>query len=455
MADSVHYETLTVHEAERLIETLQIFPVQDIGSPSWLRQHDSIERLNIQAHLNAVAVRDDYIAEALISLQKMPVLVHELIAIELWCDKVYPHLVSLDFAAKSTMTPYMVIYHEATLVSLLEAVMYNKECCLDCADTILDLVDYLLRKVLSILRDPRREPEPTMSVDKMLALSGQQQLEQQIAPLPFDIATKCVSILRYMTDNIASMPLSVITRVLNVHDFPSLLASLLVAGPWTREGREGKEKYSEGRWALVPGPERLRLTKTEAQVWLALYNLVMEPECRRKYVFNTTNVGELLKLRSFFNEVLVDQLPILQDLRRVLEQLAMGVPPAPAQGLVLEQLPELRNHMKKGIKWKAVAEQQRISHFSEDAATLLANAKRLADTYNLSTLDALCPDPPSCSQCGGAAAHRCSRCHSEWYCRRQCQVEHWPKHKAACLMMVQSAKEMAAQSTRGAANNCV
>jgi hypothetical protein len=93
----------------------------------------------------------------------MPILVHELIAIELWFEKVYPQLVALDFAAKSTVSPYIVvctnhsqrpahfkIYHEATLVSLLEAVMYNKEACGACGDTIIDLVDYVHRRVATL-----------------------------------------------------------------------------------------------------------------------------------------------------------------------------------------------------------------------------------------------------------------------------------------------------------------
>lgn len=51
---------------------------------------------------------------------QMPVIVHELIAIELWREKVYPPLVALDFAAKSTITPYMVVRTEnQCMLSLL------------------------------------------------------------------------------------------------------------------------------------------------------------------------------------------------------------------------------------------------------------------------------------------------------------------------------------------------
>jgi hypothetical protein len=62
------------------------------------------------------------------------------------------------------------------------------------------------------------------------------------------------------------------------------------------------EKYSENnRWEKVPRHERFQLTKPEAQVWLALYNLLMEPECRRKYEFSSYNKNEILKLRGSLN----------------------------------------------------------------------------------------------------------------------------------------------------------
>ena len=49
---------------------------------------------------------------------------------------------------------------------------------------------------------------------------------------------------------------------------------------------------------------------------------------------------------------------------------------------------------------------------------------------------------PGCVVCGGAVAkHRCSRCHSERYCGRDCQVKHWPVHKSKCQQRVVEEKE--------------
>ena len=43
---------------------------------------------------------------------------------------------------------------------------------------------------------------------------------------------------------------------------------------------------------------------------------------------------------------------------------------------------------------------------------------RWADTYNLGMFEELVSDPPKCAMCGQPATKRCSRCQTEWYCKR-------------------------------------
>ena len=42
-------ESLSVSDAERVIEGLRSFSVSEIGSDAWLEQHEVIERLNLQS----------------------------------------------------------------------------------------------------------------------------------------------------------------------------------------------------------------------------------------------------------------------------------------------------------------------------------------------------------------------------------------------------------------------
>ena len=73
-------------------------------------------------------------------------------------------------------------------------------------------------------------------------------------------------------------------------------------------------KYSDAKWTAVDRSDRLKLTKTEAQVlahcshaplssllfkvWLALYQLLMNPVCQQKYEINHHNKQSLLKVTT-------------------------------------------------------------------------------------------------------------------------------------------------------------
>ena len=53
-----------------------------MGSPAWLEQHDAVEQLNLQAHLNAQAHADEYVKEALLSADRLTLLARELLLAE-------------------------------------------------------------------------------------------------------------------------------------------------------------------------------------------------------------------------------------------------------------------------------------------------------------------------------------------------------------------------------------
>mmetsp|Transcript_25646 Transcript_25646/g.59365 ORF Transcript_25646/g.59365 Transcript_25646/m.59365 type:complete len:125 (-) Transcript_25646:36-410(-) len=83
---------LVAPEAEHLVQALAPLPVGEIPSDKWLTQHGWIERLNMQAHVNASQMCDEFVMEALVLHEKMPTLVHSLLASELWRTNVFPKL---------------------------------------------------------------------------------------------------------------------------------------------------------------------------------------------------------------------------------------------------------------------------------------------------------------------------------------------------------------------------
>jgi len=101
--------------------------------------------------------------------------------------------------------------------------------------------------------------------------------------------------------------------------------------------------------------ELLRVTKLEAQAWLAVYALVMHPETQKRYAFDSFRKSTLLRARRFVNDVLLDQIPMLAELQRFMDQLALVDAPQPTalaerQAFVLQQVPAQRERVLRDVK---------------------------------------------------------------------------------------------------------
>ncbi|XP_062853032.1 zinc finger MYND domain-containing protein 10 [Trichomycterus rosablanca] len=442
-------DSLLIHgEAEGFIQSLEKVALRDVGSPKWFRQHEYTEKLNMQAILHANANQEEFIKDLIVSLAKIPTLVHGMIVVEIWKQKVFPILCKLqDFTPKSTFPLYMVIHHEATIINLLETIMYHKESCEAAEDAVVDLVDYCHRKLTLLAGRCSRGEFPTEDrtlQTELSELNSVQDLQNHSSMLEFDISLKALSVLRYITDHVESLNLSVVTRMLNTHNLPCVLVQLVDHCPWSIRTGGKLKKYEEGKWREVPAEDRLKMTKLDGQVWIALLNLLLKPECQRKYDLNNFNKSQLLKLRGFLTEVVIDQLPNLADLQRFLSHLAVTDTAPPKKYLIIEQLPEIWNDIiaENSGKWKAIAKHQVLKVFNPSECELREQANRLAETYNLDVMESLILDKPKCGACGAVGVKRCSRCQGEWYCNRECQVKHWPKHKITCQMIAEATEKL-------------
>jgi membrane protease subunit (stomatin/prohibitin family) len=63
--------------------------------------------------------------------------------------------------------------------------------------------------------------------------------------------------------------------------------------------------------------------KIEAQIWLTIYNMFLSQDTNRKYEITSFRKANLLRLRKYMTEVLLDQLPMLSGMLRSLEELSM------------------------------------------------------------------------------------------------------------------------------------
>ncbi|NWX44046.1 ZMY10 protein, partial [Steatornis caripensis] len=400
-------------EAEALVRALQGTELRDAGGQGWLRQHEYVTKLNMHAILSASAGQEQLLTELLVTYAKIPVLIGELICVEIWKYKIFPVLCRLeDFKPRSTFPIYVVLHHEASIINLLETVFFYKEICESAEDSILDLIDYCHRK-LTLLAARSTNGQTAVLVPP-------QELQKQAETMEFEISLKALSVLRFITDQVESLPLSALTQMLNTHNLPCLLVELVERCPWSRREAGKLKKFENGLWHVVPPEDQVKMTKFDGQVWIALLNLLLSPECQRKYHFDGFNRSQLLKLRAFLTDVLIDQLPNLVEMQRFLSHLAVTEPAPPKKDLVLEQVPVIWDHIlkKNAGKWEAIAKHQVKRVFSPTEEELKLQAHRWAQTYSLDLMEALTPEKPRCRVCGVEAAKRCSRCRNEWYCTR-------------------------------------
>ncbi|XP_026894603.1 zinc finger MYND domain-containing protein 10 isoform X3 [Acinonyx jubatus] len=397
-------ELLLPGEAAVLVRGLRSFPLREIGSEGWNQQHENLEKLNMQAILDATASQGEPIQELLVTHGKIPMLVEELIAVEMWKQKVFPVLCRLeDFKPQNTFPIYMVVHHEASIINLLETVFFHKEVCESAEDAVLDLIDYCHRKLtLLVARSshggPPEEEECQSSTPMQLEHHvAPQELQKQAELMQFEIASKALSVLRYITDCVDSLSLSTLNRMLSTHNLPCLLVELLEHNPWSRREGGKLQQFEGGRWQTVAPSEQQKLSKLDGQVWIALYNLLLSHEARARYCFTSFAKGQLLKIPEIWER---------------LERENRG-------------------------KWQAIAKYQLRHVFSPSEQDLQLQARRWAETYRLDVLEAIAPERPRCAYCSAEASKRCSRCQNEWYCCRECQVKHWEKHGKACVLAAQ------------------
>jgi hypothetical protein len=74
------------------------------------------------------------------------VLIHDLILIDVWKESVYP-LLKEELTGKNNMRLYFILYHEATVVNLLEVFLYHKHVVESGGDKVMELVDYVAKKL--------------------------------------------------------------------------------------------------------------------------------------------------------------------------------------------------------------------------------------------------------------------------------------------------------------------
>jgi len=392
-------------DVERYVEELKSFTLEEVGSKAWMEQHRILEKLNLQAHQNALTNSDEYVMEAFLTFNKLPVLIHDLLLIEAWKTHVYPLLVD-ELAGKNNMRLYFILYHEATVVNLFEVFFYYKHVCESIGEKMLEMADYIARK-LARLNDPTynfRDCDLTATgpsgagddpaaaaksyAAQLEARTPIDELTQHWKQIEFRTSIACVGLARFLSEYADVLPLSTISRITDTHDYLMMLIPLIENPPWTRRLENKKwQKLIDQKWQIVAPIDLLKITKLEGQPWIAVYQLLAKEVFRERYHLNSFRKGQLLRIRKYINDLVLDQLPFLADIQRYMDELAITNGPEPnslnnQNVFLFQQVATVKESIVKGKQFPQVAAYQKEHVFTmtdRDDKDLLAMAELYSD----------------------------------------------------------------------------
>jgi len=312
-----------------------------------------------------------------------------------------------------------ILHAETTIVSLLNLIFYRgiPHGLLDGGsaggnaskgnpsgdEALLSLVDYCARQLI-FLGSPsdsnpslQRQKYPLAAAELASHLQTRSRLDEireTVLDSSYQTAVASVALARYLCEHIEEMGPSILSRMLELHDFLLLFIPLVEEPPWTRRrlitvntskgccergGDDGQRHDSGGsekpktttkmiweklnnqnEWEETPPSSLLHLTKNEGQPWLAIYHLTTSPICRESYGLDEFRKSQLMRLRKYLNEALLDQLPVMGEVARYLDELSiLGVPPsgqgshrpsssASSSGLLLQRVDVVREEILRG-----------------------------------------------------------------------------------------------------------
>lgn len=88
------------------------------------------------------------------------------------------------------------MFHEATVITILETILFNNECSEALGDSVIDLIDYCAFQITKLVGYKEKdEGNPTEQI------STKKELENQQIKLGFNIGIRCISLIRYIASN--------------------------------------------------------------------------------------------------------------------------------------------------------------------------------------------------------------------------------------------------------------
>jgi len=421
---------LSCWEVDTFVDQLNDFGLEEVGTKEWFNKSEHFFNLRHVALLEASADVEERVKAAFENFDKLPVLVRQIVTLSVWKDEVLPRLLSFSPPPKHVFPVYMVLFYEVSAVSLLQTLLFHSSMFDQIGDTYNDLIDYAAAQVISL------NPKSPLNVDHVVTPTEDalEEINRSKEIMKFHNGAQCLSVLRYIVENLKSLPLSASTRIYTTHDLPIALTHLLDSEIFTRRVGKKVYKFQESEWKEW-SPDLPPLSQSECQAWLLLRQLMCNETCASIYEFTNYRKEVLSKVIKHLHESVVDQVSPLVDLKQWISQMiSVSMPPSKTvdSPLIVEITDDYKTVIleKYEGKWDDIAkERSKLMLYASQE-----EIKRLATTISgcFNSLEQFVEKSHNCSFCFARAEKKCSKCKMVWYCTRDCQVKHWKVHKKVC-----------------------
>ncbi len=133
----------------------------------------------------------------------------------------------------------------------------------------------------------------------MLSYIEETKLTRHVEELDFACGIHAISVFRCIAQSISDLALNVKTRILKGDDMICALVLLVESAPWLQRSDKGEySRFEGGAWTRIKKDDLPIVSRVEGQVWLALFSLLMDAECRRMYEYATYNYNIVMRVRN-------------------------------------------------------------------------------------------------------------------------------------------------------------
>ena len=173
-------DILTSFESEEIIAKRLIEIKYDmIGSKEFILHHSYINKLNMQEVKNILVTEgrgEDIIMTQFIDNEQFKPLIKELYTINTFKYSIYPKIKD-KIANYSSIKSYLILYHEACVVNLIENFLYSITACQAAEDYIIDIIEYAYKMISKYVNYKTLHPNEIIGYKEPLDMKS---LEEKI-----------------------------------------------------------------------------------------------------------------------------------------------------------------------------------------------------------------------------------------------------------------------------------